>query len=1005
MTEQPSRLPLGGRIDRSKTLSVRFDGREISAHPGDTLASALLANGTMLVGRSFKYHRPRGILSAGVEEPNALVRLRSGARAEPNTRATVAEAYEGMEARSQNRWPRLGFDIGAINDYSSRFLAAGFYYKTFIGPGRGTSAWMFYEKFIRRAAGMGRATKEPDLDSYEKINTFADVLVIGSGPAGLCAALAAGRTGARVILAEQDFEIGGSLLLEPQDSPQAVWLSVIHEELMSLKNVQLMTRTTVFGAYEGGNFGLLERVWDHVATPPDYQPRQRYYMLHTKTAILASGAIEQPLVFGGNDIPGVMLASATRTYLNRYAVLSGRNIVVAANNDSAFAVAHDLAKAGATVSLVDPRPDINRSMTKLLRRDGVEVIAGHAVRRARGRQRLTGVDIAPVDILTGQSSGVSRWLSADLLAVSGGWAPSLHLWSQLGQKPSFDFVAGAYFPNTDKISKFICTGMMSPDHPGDVPSKHWFHDGANAAYLSGYANQAGDVPALPATPFTGLTRAGCPTLWAVTDKNGDLFGKAFLDLQHDTTVGDIDLAHREGMQSVEHTKRYTTAGMATDQGKTANLNVLARMAKLQGIGLGDVGTTSFRPPYTPVSFGALIGNNRGSHVAPTRLSAIHEWHVDRGAKFISAGAWMRPRYYPRGGESIRDAYTREAAHVRTHVGLVDVSTLGKIAIGGVDSGTFLDRIYVNGFKSLKVGRIRYGVMLREDGIVLDDGTTARLTDKDYFMSTTTANAARVLSHLEFLHQTAWPDLKVQLTSVTDQWAAIAIAGPKSRQLLQSATTSVDLSAEAFPNMSFIEAQLGGMPVRIHRMSFSGELAYEVYVGSGWGQAVWETLIRVGEPFDVIPYGTEAMGTLRIEKGHVSAPELDGRTSIGNLGMARMASTKKQYIGSVLRNRLAHLDPDRSALVGLEALSGDLELKPGMLLFPENVSISGHGEGFVSSVTWSPALNKPIGLGLFVRGQDRIGEIIRCVDFLDDIAITVRVTSPHFFDPEGKRQNG
>jgi sarcosine oxidase subunit alpha len=954
MTDQPNRLSAGGRIDRSSQISIRFDGRQLHAHRGDTLASALLANGISLVARSFKYHRPRGIYSAGVEEPNALVGLRTDARTEPNTRATIIEAYDGLEANSQNRFPSLTYDLGAVNNLASRFLPAGFYYKTFIGPGQGTKAWMLYERFIRKAAGMGRAVKQLDPDAYEKINRYCDVLVIGSGPAGLCAALAAGRTGARVTLAEQDFEIGGSLLDEKANSEHATWLGSIVDELLSMKNVRVMPRTTVFGAYDSGVFGLVERVWDHVTQPPPYQPRQRYYLMRTKAAVLASGAIEQPLVFGGNDLPGVMLASAVRSYLHRYAVLPGRKVVVTANNDSAFTVAHDLAAAGASVTYVDSRRDIFSSMNKLLNAVGVETITGHAVFRTKGKKRVKAVDIVPVDVSSGRATGETRTVEADLLAVSGGWSPSLHLWSQLGGNPRFNADHGAYFPEAARTPQIVCAGMVSPDPYGDIRSKQWIEAGTRAARKAGFGTQNAVVPALPATPFSGLARVGRLTSWVATDKDGNPGDKAFLDLQHDVTVTDIDLGNREGLRSVEHIKRYTTAGMATDQGKTSNLNVLARMAVLQGVEVGEVGTTRFRPPFTPVSFGALIGQSRGTHVAPTRLSAIHDWHVANGAVFIPAGAWQRPWYYPSAQETLGNAYIREADHVRNHVGLVDVSTLGKIAIQGPDAAELLDRVYVNGFKALKIGRIRYGVMLREDGLVLDDGTTARLGETEYLMSTTTANAAKVLSHLEFLHQTAWPTLKVTLTSVTDQWAAIAVAGPRSRELLQNAAASADLSPEALPNMALTDAEIDGMAARIHRMSFSGELAYEVYVGSGFGLAIWEALIRVGEPLGVLPYGTEAMGTLRIEKGHVSAPELDGRTAIGDLGMERMASKRKPFVGSVLRQRSALLESDRPSLVGLEALSTDTALKPGMLLFPEIGEIEGHGDGYVSSVTWSPA---------------------------------------------------
>ena len=1005
MSKQLNRLARGGRLDRSSTILMQFDGRKIEAHPGDTLASALLANGITLVGRSFKYHRPRGIYSAGVEEPNALVALRSGARTEPNTKATIIEAYEGLDATSQNRWPSLNWDIGAVNNLLSRFLPAGFYYKTFIGPGRGTKAWMFYEKFIRRAAGMGRAIKEPDPDQYEKINGYCDVLVIGGGPAGLCAALAAGRTGARVVLAEQDNDLGGSLLDEPVDSQPAAWLDKIQAELRSLDNVQILVRTTVFGAYDHGVFGLTERVWDHVAEPPEFQPRQRYHLMRSGAAVLASGAIEQPLVFGGNDLPGVMLASAVRRYLHRYAVLAGKNIVVAANNDSAFVVAHDLAKAGATVTYVGPRNDIADDVKTLLHAAGVKTILAHAVFRARGTKRLKAVDLVPVDFTTGRATGRVRTVEADLLAVSGGWAPNLHLWSQIGTKPAFDSARCAFFPDAAHTPQMLCAGMVSPEINDGIPTNQWLNLGADAARLASFSENAGEIPPIPSTPFTGMAQAGRLTSWVSVDAGRRQASKAFLDLQHDVAVTDIELGHREGMRSVEHIKRYTTAGMATDQGKTTNLNVLTHMAKLQGIEIGDVGTTRFRPPYTPLSFGALIGTSRGLHIAPTRLSAIHDWHVAHDAAFIPTGAWQRPWYYPQSGESLGEAYIREANHVRNHVGLIDVSTLGKIVVQGPDAAEFLNRVYVNGFSALKIGRIRYGAMLREDGFMLDDGTTARLGECDYFMSTTTANAAKILSNLEFLHQTAWSTLKVTLTSVTDQWAAIAVAGPKSRQLLQNAAPSADLSAETLPNMGLLEAEIAGIPVRIHRMSFSGELAYEVYVGSGFAQWMWEALMRAGEPFQASPYGTEAMGALRIEKGHVSAPELDGRTTLDDLGLSRMASTKKPFVGSVLRQRDELQDSGRPSLVGLEALGADTPLKPGMLIFPERGDIRGHSEGYVSSVTWSPALKKYIGLGLLAKGSEQTGTTVRCVDLLSETIVPAVITSPHFFDPDGERQNG
>ncbi|MEE2955039.1 MAG: 2Fe-2S iron-sulfur cluster-binding protein [Pseudomonadota bacterium] len=1004
MKKQPNRLPKGGRIDRGKAFSIKFDGSNIEAYPGDTLASAFLANGKKIVGRSFKYHRPRGIMSAGVEEPNALVNLRKKGRAEPNTRATVIEVYEGLEAESQNCWPTLALDFGVLNNFFSRFLPAGFYYKTFMGSGPGTSGWMFWEKYIRRAAGMGRPVSELDPDSYEKINSYADVLVIGSGPAGLCAALAAGRSGARVILAEQDFLNGGTILNEPCNGEHAEWLTLILKELTSLKNVLLLTRSTVFSAYQKGVYGILERVWDHVAEPPPYQPRQRFHLLRAKTTILASGAIEQPLVFENNDLPGVMLANSTRVYLHRYGILTGKKVVVATNNWSAFVTAHDLALVGARVSLVYSGSKINSDVKKLLDASGVETFIGYSVIRARGLRSLKEVDIALTQDKPHSSFPKMITIQVDLLAISGGWAPNLNLWSQLGYKPIFNQSRGAFFPDVDNLENFSCVGLVSPTFRNKNPSEAWFSAGVKAANFCGHKNNPGTVFPIPASPFSTTLGAGLIRGLGI-GIHSNKEGKAFVDFQHDTTIGDIDLADLEGMRSVEHTKRYTTSGMATDQGKTSNINTLARMAELQGGKISDIGITTFRPPYTPISFGAMAAERRGKKFAPTRVSPIHDWHVKIGAKFIAVGPWQRPWFYPAKDEGLKEAYIREAEHIRKHVGLVDVSTLGKISVQGPDASEFLNRVYANNFKRLKVGRIRYGVMLREDGLVLDDGTTARLGEFDYFMSTTTANAGSVLSHLEFLLQTSWPNLKVHLTSVTDQWAAIAVAGPKSRQLLQEVTIGCDLRSEALPNMALTETKIGEIPIRLHRMSFSGELAYEIYVGSGWGQIIWDKLIQKGKSFKLIPYGTEAMGTLRIEKGHVSAPELDGRNTLCNLGLERLANKNKQYVGSVLRQRPLLNDQSQQILVGLEVIQKNQQLKPGMLLFSENTPTAGHGEGFVSSVTWSPALNKFIGLGFLIRGNDRLGEKIQSVDFLENKNFSLRVVSPHFFDPQGERQNG
>ncbi len=996
------RLPSGGRIDRSRQLTLYFDGRKIPAHPGDTLASAMLAAGESVVARSFKYHRPRGIYSAGVEEPNALVHLRSGERHEPNTRATMIEAFDGLTATGQNAWPNVRFDLSAANRLLAPFIHAGFYYKTFIGPFRGTGFWMFCERFIRKAAGMGTPTKEFDPDRYEKVNAHCDVLVIGAGPAGLAAALSAGRNGARVMLIEQDRELGGGLLSNSAGGASDPWRAAMIAELEAMANVRILIRATVFGAYDCGVFGIVERLWDHVSQPPELQPRQRYWQVRAKQTVMATGAIERPLVFGGNDKPGVMLAGAARTYLNRYGVLPGRRAVVATNNDSAYRVAIDLAEAGSEVTLTDTRPTPPADLAGEAKAAGATVLAGHGVLSADGRPKVKTARIAPVDA-NGCATGPARRVVCELIAVSAGWSPALHLWSQRQRKPVFEPSANCFLPIADARPELHIAGAALACPEAKAAARQGHAAGADAAKAAGFDKEAGTMPEPASDPSAAWTESP-GTTWMFTDQSGKTKGPAFVDFQHDVGVSDIDQAHREGYTSVEHLKRYTTTGMATDQGKLGNVNALARMAELRGQTIPEVGTTSFRPPFTPVAIGALVGHTAGRHYQPTRLSPIHDWHVEGGAKLTQAGLWMRAWYYPQSGEDLRSAYIREAAHVRSAVGMVDVSTLGKIAVQGPDAAEFLNRIYVNGWKTLAIGRLRYGVMLREDGIVLDDGATARLGANDYFMSTTTANAAKVLAFAEQLLQTSWRDLKVHVTSETDNWAAIAVAGPQARALLTKVVDGCDLSAAALPNNHWTHAMIAGVPLRIHRMSFSGELAYEVYIPSGYGHGIWQYLIEAGTEFDLAPYGTEAMGTLRIEKGHVAAPELDGRTTLGDLGLGGMASTKKPYIGSVTMQREGMVDPARPCLVGLVS-EGSEGLKSGSILYALEVEAKGHGEGWISSTTYSPALGKNIALGFLTNGRARHGEAIQAVNFLQDHTDHVTVVSPHFYDPEGERQNG
>lgn len=989
-----SRLPTGGRIDRSKRLAMTFDGRKIVGHPGDTLASALLAADQTIVARSFKYHRPRGIVAAGVEEPNALVQLRSGARTEPNTLATTLVAYAGLYATGQNAWPNLRFDLHGVNRYLAPFIGAGFYYKTFIGPFRGTGFWMTCEKLIRKAAGMGKGVHEPDPDSYQKTNAFCDLLVIGAGPAGLAAALSAGVQGERVILVEQDFVLGGSLLSDPVGGDSDGWLRAIVDRLRALDNVKILTRTTVFGAYEGDVYGAVERAWDHVAIVPEHQHRQIYWQIRARRTVMATGAIERHLAFGGNDVPGVMLASGVRSYLNRYAVLAANAVVVATNNDSAYRVAIELAQIGVRVILADLRAAAPEDLSEQLKAAGGTLMAGHGVLTSVGRNRVKGAMVAPVDA-QGRATGPAQKITCNVIAVSGGWSPVVHLWSHLQNKPVFDEIAWCFRPDADAIATLTPVGSAAV--AGSL------QDAIDQGTAAGGGGTS--IPPLEATlPDADHWTRDVSPVWRVAGPDGNTRGKAFVDMQHDVGVSDIDLAHREGYVSAEHLKRYTTTGMATDQGKLSNIPALSRMAELQGISISEVGTTTFRPPFTPTTIGALAANDAGHNFSPTRRSPLHDWHVENGARITQAGLWLRPWFYPETNETLNTAYKREASHVRSHVGIVDVSTLGKIQVQGPDAAEFLNRMYVNGWKTLQIGRIRYGVMLREDGIVLDDGATARIGEHDYFMTTTTANAAKVLALAEQFLQTEWRDLKVHVTSVTDQWAAMAVAGPDARKVLSSACEAVNLSANALPNNHFTEADFDGVRCRIHRMSFSGELAFEVYVPAKYACHVWTQIMAHGKAFDIRPYGTEAMGALRIEKGHVAGPELDGRTTLRDIGLAGMASSKKPFVGSVLCKRPHLLADDRPALVGLE-IAGETGAKSGSILYDLDSATDNHGLGWVSSTTYSPALGKYIALGFLAGGSARHGGRIRVIDFLGDTDLTAKVTSPQFFDPEGHRQNG
>ncbi len=992
------RLTDGGRIDRSQTLRFTWDERGLSGHPGDTLASALLASGERLLGRSFKYHRPRGVMSAGVEESGALVTLGRAARRDPNVKATTQELFEGLAAAGQNAWPNVRYDLGAVNGLLSRFFVAGFYYKTFMGVppfewGRGTGMWMRYEKLIRRAAGMGTASRAPDPDRYEHAHDFCDLLVVGAGPAGLAAARVAAEAGLDVLLVEQDFELGGNLLNQPHD-PAATGHA---RELAAVAaaGVRIMTRTTAFGLYDHGVAGLLERVTEHLANPSPHLPRQRFWTVRARHTILATGALERHVAFGDNDRPGVMSVTAARSYLNRFAVLPGESVIVATNNDSAYAAALELARAGAAVTLLDARDTVPEPLSTAAADEGIVVHTNTAPLQAQGARSVDALRTAVADG-TGWRTGAT--FDCDFVAVSGGWSPVVHLHSHRGARPVWNAALACFLPGE----------CGEPLHVAGAAAGIWDEQACEtsgrAAAAAAAAALGKSVPSVSAPPAGGWSAPIRP-LYEVRVAGQKL--KSFVDVQNDVTAEDVRLAHREGYVSVEHLKRYTTLGMATDQGKMGNVIGLALMAEALGKEIAEVGTTTFRPPYTPVSLGALAGRGKGSHFRPLRRTPMHDWNLAHGATMTEAGLWQRPWFFARDRESLAQAYVREASTVRTSVGLCDVTSLGKIAVQGPDATEFLNRVYTNPFAKLPIGKARYGIMLRDDGIVMDDGTTWRLSETDYFMTTTTAHAAKVMVWLEELLQTRWPDLRVHVTSVSEQWAGTAVAGPESRAVLAACVIDPHvLTDESLPFMGVVETRLtGGIPCRIARISFSGELAFEVYVPADYGPAMMDLLWDIAEPLGGCLYGLEALGALRIEKGHVTGAELDGRVSIDDAGLGKMAAGNKHYIGSALRKRPALVREDRPRLVGVFPRDRSQTFNAGALLCRAE-QVAGHGDGWITAVTHSPALGHWIGLGFMVGGHAAwSGKPVVAADPVRAGNVEVEIVSPHMYDPSGARMHG
>ncbi|MDX3924262.1 MAG: sarcosine oxidase subunit alpha family protein [Shinella sp.] len=977
------RLAKGGLVDRAAVLSFTFDGAPLQGLAGDTLASALLANGRRLVGRSFKYHRPRGILTAGAAEPNALMTIGREGRTEPNTRATMQELYDGLAARSQNRWPSLDFDIGMLNGLLSPFLGAGFYYKTFMWP---AAFWeRLYEPFIRKAAGLGRAAYEADPDSYEKSWAHCDLLVVGAGPAGLAAALTAGLAGARVILADEGARAGGSLLSETAavgERAAADLASDILRELESLPNVRIMSRTTIFGWYDGNVFAGVERVQKHLASPLPGSPVERLWRIAAKQALLATGAEERPLVFGGNDIPGVMMAGAMRSYLNRYAVAPGRRAAVFTTGDDAYGLAADLEAAGVEVAaIIDTRPDAAQPFGGKAR-----VIKGGVVLKAHGGKRLSAITVS--------QGGRTEKIAVDSLAMSGGFNPVINLACHRGGRPVWSQDHGAFLA-PQGLNGISLAGAANA--VGGLIA--CFEDGSRTA-ASLCASMG--FRAEPASYGAAEARTVRKPLWSVPGTKG----KAFVDFQNDVHLKDIALAVREGYAHVELAKRYTTSGMATDQGKLSNINAVGILAEARGISPGEVGTTTYRPFYTPVSFGALAGAHHGKHFQPVRTSPLHGWAKKNGAVFVETGLWYRSSWFPRSGETgWRESVDREVVNVRRNVGICDVSTLGKIEIHGADAAEFLNRIYCNAFLKLPVGKARYGLMLREDGFIYDDGTTSRLGEEHFFMTTTTAYAAGVMNHLEFCAQALWPELDVRLSSVTDQWAQMAIAGPRSRDVLRQVVDE-DISNKAFPYLAAREVSLfGGVLVgRLFRISFSGELAYELAVPAGYGESVADALMQAGADHGIQPYGTEALGVLRIEKGHVTHNEINGTVVPADLGFARMVSgTKPDFIGKAMLQREGLSAADRPSLVGLRPVDPKTSFRAGAHILEKGAAAAlENDQGYVTSAAYSPHVGSTIGLALVRRGPERHGEEVVVWNGIRNEYTRAILCSPVFVDPESEK---
>ena len=968
-----------GLINREKTLNFKFDGRSYKGFEGDTVASALLASGKKIFGRSFKYHRPRGVLTAGSEEPNALITVGQGAFQDPNVRATTQEVFEGLITKSQNNWPNLQYDILSVNDLFSNFLGAGFYYKTFMWP---KSFWeKIYEPFIRRAAGLGALSGLHNSDTYEKAYAFCDLLIIGGGPSGLMAAKIAAEAGLDVILAEQEPIFGGRLNSETEKVdgiPGSDWAAKIIEELKALDNVRLYLRTTVTGVYDQGTFAAVERVGHHLPDRGSDRPLECFWRIVAKNSILAAGAIERGIAFPNNDRPGIMAASAVRTYLNRFGVSPGRSIALFCNNNTAHNTAKDLLESGINIAaIIDSRED---SKTDL----DVPFYNGAEVSNTFGRQGLNSIIV--------KKNNTESKIEVDCLAVSGGWNPTLHLTCHMNGRPIWDEKILSFVPENGVIPNMAVVGAAN----GFMDTHSCFVSAQKETDI--IIKAFGKTAKTKRLPKAEITKYKISPKWCVDGK-----GRAWLDYQNDVTVKDIQQSVKENFKSVEHMKRYTTQGMAIDQGKNSNVAALAVLADATGRGIPETGTTTFRPPFVPVSIASMGKNAQGIGFAPQRYTTSHVASVDRGAPMVESGLWYRPSYFPEVGETNwRQSCDREIEMVRTNVGVCDVSTLGKIDIQGPDAHRLLDFVYTNIFSTLKVGKVRYGLMLREDGHVMDDGTTAHLAENHYVMTTTTAAAGQVMRHLDFVHQCLHPEWDLSFISVTEQWAQFSIAGPKSQELI-NAVLDKPISSETFPFMSCASVGILGETGRLFRISFSGEHGYEIAVPARFGESLFRLLVSRAEEIGGGPYGMEALNVLRIEKGFITHAEIHGRITAFDLGMQRIVSEKKDCIGKTSASRPGLLDIEREQLIALKPVGSVKQIVAGAHLFdPNDDPIRENDRGYITSVGFSPTFGHFIGLGFFKGGQARLGEQIKMVDHLRGIETECEIINTVSFDPKGDR---